>query len=117
MRRAEFTAKTKVAAFQRANGRCEREGCGAKLTVGKYEFDHRLAAELGGDASLGNCVVLCLPCHREKTGKHDVPRIAKAKRQERAHLNAKPRSRRPMPGSKDHPWKHTIGRGWVRREP
>lgn len=76
--RSEFKKQTKRDAFLRANGACE--GCGARLSVGKFHYDHDIADGLGGDNSLQNCVVLCHVCHGEKTRKHDVPRIAKMKR-------------------------------------
>lgn len=79
--RQEFSAKVKVAAFDRAKGRCEC--CTARLGVGNVEYDHQIPCELGGDASETNCVVLCKTCHRSKTSKNDIPRIAKAKRQKR----------------------------------
>lgn len=79
--RQEFSAKVKVAAFERANGRCEC--CTARLSVGNVEYDHHIPCALGGEATETNCVVLCKTCHRAKTSKGDVPRIAKAKRQKR----------------------------------
>jgi len=82
--RSEFTAKTKLQAFERSGGRCE--SCTAKLFPGNGpEYDHRIACELGGDNSLDNCVCLCRACHKLKTSKHDMPRIAKAKRVQRRH--------------------------------
>jgi len=65
--RTEFTAKTKLQAFQRANGTCESAGCGAKLTPGKFTYDHRIPDQLGGDNSLENCQVICSVCDKEKT--------------------------------------------------
>jgi 5-methylcytosine-specific restriction protein A len=94
MARAEFSAKTKVLAFQRAAGFCEgivmhdQAGmvlCGARLTVGKFAYDHVVADGLRKDNSLANCAVLCLPCHAAKT-RGDVRAIARAKRIERKHL-------------------------------
>ena len=105
----EFTAKVKVEAFQRANGRCE--GCHAYL-VARPEYDHQIPVALGGESSLENCVVLCRKCHGAKTAKADVPRIAKAKRQER---KAAVRKKSTMPGSRDDKWKRKInGRNELR---
>lgn len=88
--RLEFSAKTKLAAFQRANGHCEQ--CTARLAPGNVEYDHRIACELGGDNSPENCVVLCKTCHRAKT-RGDAGAIAKAKRRERKAAGIrKPRS-------------------------
>jgi 5-methylcytosine-specific restriction endonuclease McrA len=81
MRRHEFPAKVKLAAFERAGGKCEK--CHARIV--SAEYDHVIPAMLGGDATLDNCECLCAKCHRLKTSRQDVPRIAKAKRQERMH--------------------------------
>ena len=87
MSRREFSAKVKVAAFKRANDACE--GCGARLTVGKFHYDHVLPDALGGEPTLENCAVLCTVCHTEKTSKGDVPRIRKADRQLKFHIGAR----------------------------
>lgn len=78
MSRREFSKAVKRDAFMRAKGCCEM--CGARLTVGKIEYDHRIPDALGGEPTLDNCVVVCKPCHVTKTAKQDIPRIAKAKR-------------------------------------
>lgn len=101
MSRTEFSAKTKALAFLRAAGYCENQvvdehgsttRCGAKLTVGKFHYDHIVADGLRKDSSLENCAVLCIQCHKDKTAR-DVPAIAKAKRLERTHRGIKkPRS-------------------------
>lgn len=77
--RSEFSRKTKRQAFERCKGHCE--GCGVKLTVGKFHYDHTVPDALGGENILENCQVLCTACHGDKTAKEDVPRIAKASRQ------------------------------------
>ncbi len=105
MVRAEFSAKTKVLAFQRAAGFCEgtviddQAGmvrCCARLTVGKFAYDHVVADGLRKDNSLTNCAVLCLPCHAAKT-RGDVRAIARAKRIERKHLGIS-KAKRPIAG-------------------
>ena len=78
MPRAEFSKKTKLAAFRRALGRCEM--CGGLLTFGKFQYDHRSPSEFSGDDSLENCVVACTGCHNTKTFKQDIPAIAKSNR-------------------------------------
>lgn len=95
-RRCEFPARIKAAAFHRAKGACE--GCRAKLSVGKFHFDHNNPDGLTGEPTLSNCVVLCVPCHREKTTKIDIPTIAKAKRREAKFIGAKAPSRRGFRG-------------------
>lgn len=98
-REIEFSAKTKDQAAQRAGGKCEK--CGIPFYGRRPEFDHILPAALGGKPELANCMVLCEPCHAEKTAKEDVPRIRKADRQRRAANGSRaPRKKiqsRPFP--------------------
>ena len=103
--RREFSARIKVAAFQRANGLCE--GCGARLTVGKYAYDHDTPDGLGGAPTLENCRVLCTACHGVKTATTDVPLIAKAKRREAKHLGCQ-NSRTPLPFGRKSKWKRKL---------
>lgn len=111
--RREFPAKIKVAAFKRADGRCEK--CSASLTGGRVEYDHRIPDALGGEPTLENCEVLCRNCHGSKTASEDIPRISKAKRVEAKHIGAK-RPKSKLPGSRGSKWKAKIGGGWETRE-
>jgi 5-methylcytosine-specific restriction protein A len=89
--RSEFSKRTKRDAFVRAEGNCE--GCGARLTIGKYHYDHIIPDGLGGEPTLDNCAVLCIVCHKVKTTTKDVPLIAKTKRiQDRQKGIKKPRT-------------------------
>lgn len=97
MTRTEFSRRTKVDAFTRADGRCEC--CGARLSVGKFEYDHIVSCSLGGDNSLDNCRVICRPCHKIKT-RDDIRKTRKADRVKAAHIGAKKRKGKPMPGTK-----------------
>lgn len=76
--RQEFTKKDRLSAFDRSGGNCEV--CTAKLFPGNVEYDHRIPAAIGGDATLDNCVVTCRACHRNKTFQRDIPAIAKTRR-------------------------------------
>ena len=76
--RAEFSKATKLAAYRRASGRCER--CSGLLSPGKFHYDHRNPAAFAGSDHLENCQVLCISCHASKTAKHDIPAIAKSNR-------------------------------------
>ena|SRR6187399_1085226 len=76
--RREFSKKVKHAAFVRADGHCE--ACSADLRGKPVHYDHDIADDLGGEPTLANAKVLCVPCHKEKTRKDDVPRIAKGRR-------------------------------------
>jgi 5-methylcytosine-specific restriction protein A len=93
--RIEFSAATMKAALARANGKCA--GCEASLSLNKYHYDHIIAANKGGDASLENCQLLCWACHKVKT-RQDVADIAKAKRLELRHNGIRRESR--MPGAR-----------------
>lgn len=90
MSRTEFSKKVRGEAFLRAAGHCEM--CGARLTHGKFQFDHIVADSIGGTATLDNCQVLCSPCHGSKSAKIDTPRAAKTKRQYLKHNRLWPKS-------------------------
>ena len=111
--RKEFPARVRVAAYERCKGLCE--GCGARLMTGAFHYDHVLPDHLGGEPTLKNCQCLCRACHGSKTAGQDVPQIAKAKRQQQAHIGAKTASRNIIPGSRNSKWKRTFSNGWVLR--
>lgn len=113
--RREFPAKIKLAAWDRANGKCEGKNCGAKLFPGHVHYDHVIPDRLGGDPVLDNCAVLCTACHGVKTRTKDIPAIAKSKRVRRHHAGIKKFQRRPLPGTKASGWKHKMSGEWVRR--
>lgn len=89
MSRTEFTRKTKNEALRRAEFKCEATGptfgfkpgqrCNCSLSLG-VQFDHVIPDQLGGDASLENCMALCVQCHKFKT-RDDIKRIRKSDRQ------------------------------------
>lgn len=99
--RNEFPRAVKVAAWQRAKGRCEAVimgnsdlmTCDKKLFPGDIFYDHRIADGLGGKPVLENCQVLCKAHHDAKTFTCDVPKIAKTKRNYANHIGAKKPSR------------------------
>lgn len=95
--RTEFSAKTKVAAFERARGRCEN--CSVKLAPGNTEYDHDETDWMGGEATLANCKVRCKTCHRLKTTR-DIKKIARSRKRYRTNINAKATKSRPMPGTR-----------------
>lgn len=76
--RRNFPPKVKAEAFLLANGKCQ--DCGMFIKVGAVHYDHIIPDALGGEPIISNCQVLCIPCHRSKTRKQDVPAIAKTKR-------------------------------------
>ncbi len=105
MTRREFPQKVRLAAFKRANGRCEE--CTCILRPGRYAYDHVLADGLGGEPTLENCRVVCDPCHGVKTANDDVPRMAKADRARKKIMDGK-KSKNPIPGSRGTRWKKKM---------
>ncbi len=102
-RRGTFSRQTKLDAFDRANGHCEK--CDAHLIPGKFEYHHFKPVAMfpaGTDPkvihSLANCRVWCINCHGQHTAKVDVPTISKAKRKQAKHVGAKAPSKNPIRG-------------------
>lgn len=118
MSRREFSKRVKRDAFARANGYCEGklagsdDRCPCKLSPGKFHYDHDLADWLGGEPTLENCVVLCIPCHHEKTAGSDIPAIAKAKRIQDRERGIRKKS--TFPGSRDSKFRKRMN-GTVER--
>jgi hypothetical protein len=89
MARREFTKKTQRLALDRSGLRCEGVGamyglapgtrCNADISKSK-EFDHIILDANSKDNSLENCAAVCIPCHKIKTTKHDIPMAAKTVR-------------------------------------
>lgn len=88
MARKEFSKAVKVAAVKRAtrDSVVYCEGCGALAK--SWEIDHANPDGLTGEPTLANAVVLCKPCHADKT-KRDVAAIAQAKRREALALGVR----------------------------
>lgn len=109
--RTEFTKSTMREALTRSKGLCEgllADGtrCNVNLWQKARHFDHIIPDAIGGDNSLTNCAVLCVPCHLEKTAKRDIPIIAKSKRVSDRHNGIRKKSR--FPGSKDSRFKKRM---------
>lgn len=105
MTRREFPARVKLAAWERAQGKCEHPDCGKKLYPGDIHYDHVIADSIGGEPTLDNCQVLCRAHHAIKTNALDTPRAAKTVRQKIGHIGAKPK----------HPWpKRSFRQNWSR---
>lgn len=122
--RKEIPEKVKLEVFDRAGGRRGElacEGCGLRLMGKAFQYDHQIEeweqllqkherrSILADDVKLlgQDC------CHAPKTAK---------KTKERAHGKRLVRKaakisnqKRPMPGSKNSPWKAKIGGGWEKR--
>lgn len=106
--RREFSRKVKVVAYQRCHGRCEE--CQTPLSPGWYEFHHAIPWEISRDSTIGNCAVLCRPCHGLSTAQVDVPTIAKSNRQRDRHIGAV-KSRHPMQCGRASKRTKTFGHG------
>ena len=97
-KRREFPKSIKLKRFDYAQGRCEE--CFQRI-VGTAQYDHAVPDALGGSNDFENCRCMCVRCHRMKTDKTDVPRIAKAVRivEKRAGLRKSGRGfQKPPPG-------------------
>jgi hypothetical protein len=67
-----FSQTTKDAAYARAGGKCEctmtgcshhRGRCNAALRGG-WHAHHKTSVASGGGDGLGNCLAMCVTCHR-----------------------------------------------------
>lgn len=91
--RKEFAKRVKIQAWDRCLGQCEE--CTAKLTPGKFDYDHVVETVLGGKPTLENCRVLCKNCHRAKSSER-APTLAKSRRQEEKHLGMRGKEKKPL---------------------
>lgn len=91
MSRSEFSAQVRKDAWKRCDGRCEQPGCGIKLLVGHFQFDHIKPDGLDGEPTLENCAVLCSAHHHKKTVEVDRPIMQKADNIRSKHLGLKPK--------------------------
>ena len=105
--RKAMTPKRRLEALLASNGRCAR--CKVKLGR-RFDVDHDLPLELGGEETRANLVALCVPCHRGKTSAEDAPRIAKMRRQRNLRLDAPPTERK-VRAIKSAPFRKDITRG------
>ena len=84
--RREFSKGTKLSAFMRAGGLCEK--CGVKLFKKSTEYHHVKEATFDGEPTLENCLAICTACHREIT-RGRAPAIAKSNRIRKRHVGIK----------------------------
>lgn len=108
-RRRNFPQRIRMAAFERAGGRCE--GCGISLTGRRWDVDHIITDWMGGEPTLDNAAVLCAgsrdTCHGRKSA-DDAKRIAKVKRLIKSSAGERSRARK---GKRMH------SRGFPKRAP
>ena len=114
MRRRNWSQRQRLALFVGANGACQ--ACQIRLQPGQtWDLDHIIPIALGGADETQNLQVLCIPCHKDKTNKRDIPAIAKSVRLEAKHLGAKSPSRHPMPFGRQSIWKKKLDGTIVKR--
>ncbi|MBW8617180.1 MAG: HNH endonuclease [Hyphomicrobiales bacterium] len=80
-----------------------------------WDIDHILPQALGDTNAPENLQILGRPCHRSKTTESDIPHIAKNKRLKARHLGARAPSTRPIPCSRQSPWKRKMNGSVVKR--
>jgi 5-methylcytosine-specific restriction protein A len=101
-KRQNFSTKTKLAEWEAAGGCC-RDCRAMIITADAGEYDHIVPTSVGGDASLKNCKLLCVRCHKKKT-KRDRREIDKTRRILKLLAEPKKRKRiwpsRPLPGTR-----------------
>jgi 5-methylcytosine-specific restriction enzyme A len=114
MTRRSISRTERVRIFERAGGLCHI--CNGRIdgTRERWDVEHVVPLQLGGDDHGDNLQPAHVGCHAGKTAQ-DVAQIAKAKRVRAKHLGAD-RPRHKLPGGRDGQWKQKIGGGWERRE-
>jgi 5-methylcytosine-specific restriction enzyme A len=107
-----FPRAVKREACRRANGCCE--ACGIKIGHGGIEYHHIIEWTISHDSSLGNCKMLCVPCHRDITMARR-PAIDKTRRLRDRAIGIK-RASKKMPAGRDSAIKKKISGEVVPRQ-
>lgn len=107
MTRRRISTRDRLACFQENNGICHI--CGGKIHAGEgFDISHPIPLELGGADDKSNWRPAHKRCHARLTADVDLPNIARAKRREARHVGAKAPSARPVPGSRNTPFKRKL---------
>lgn len=114
--RRRLTKKEWLELYMRQNARCPR--CDQRLVVkGANEVkiidEHLQPLSMGGLNDLANRQLWCKKCSATKTA-GETPIRAKSNRVRAKHIGVPRKKTRPMPGSRDSPWKKKFS-GWERR--
>lgn len=113
-KRKPMTEARRLRIFLAHDGICVR--CRQKIDGIReaWTVEHDIPLGLAGKDEDANCGPSHERCRREKD-REDIPRIAKAKRQQAKYLGAR-KSGRPMPGSRRSQWKRKMD-GTTERRP
>lgn len=97
MRRRRISARERMQIFTDAGGTCHL--CGQKIdgTHDRWDVEHVIALEMGGDDHGDNLKPAHQSCHRAKTAE-DVGQIAKAKRMQQRSAGIKRQPKRGFRG-------------------
>jgi hypothetical protein len=108
-RRREFSNEVRRQAFARSGDICEcarvpslptyGTGCGVALVTGAISYEHIVCDALEGEPTLENCACLTKTCWRLKTDTHDLPAIAKDRRQRDRNAGIRRIPDRVLPGT------------------
>jgi len=93
-RRRSISRTERVRIFEAAQGLCHICGEAIDGTRERWDVDHVVPLQLGGDDHGDNLQPAHVACHATKTPA-DVKQIAKAKRVHAKHIGAKPRGKIP----------------------
>lgn len=115
-RRRHIGERERARIFLAHDGICHI--CGQKIDAGRerYQIDHIIPLEMGGEDGGDNLAPAHEACHTRKTAQQDVPNIRKAQRQERRSMGIAKQSRNPLPGSKKSRLKRKLDGTVVDRE-
>lgn len=94
--RRDFPTRVRAAVIKRCttkNGTIYCEACG--LPTMRFQIDHVRPDGLCGEPTIENAMLICETCYGEKNPQ-DTRKIAKAKRQEAAHIGAKQPTKQPL---------------------
>ncbi|WP_342643486.1 HNH endonuclease [Rhodoligotrophos ferricapiens] len=107
--------RVKLRVFERDNGICQL--CSRKIRPGdQWVTDHTLALTNGGANREANLQTICSWCDRNIKTPADVAEKSRIYKRRLNAVGIERKKSRPMPGSRQSPWKAKVGGGWVRRD-
>ena len=109
-RRRSISRTERVRIFEAAQGICHICGEAIDGTRDRWDVEHVVPLNLGGDDHGDNLQPAHERCHKGKS-KDDARNLAKAKSVHSKHIGARPNPTRPIPGSRNHHLKRKIGGG------